>query len=276
MKDPLLANSGESVIDLVSYGVRLRFIAETSALLEEAVEQTCAVIPGILPVSLAGTPTAVFELFRQPDGTTRAVSDGEEIVTQIIRENFYHVFTTFVRLAIAENSPELLFMHAGAVGWHDKGIILPGDSFVGKSTLVTELVKLGATYYSDDYAVFDRKGQLHTFPRAISMRADDGKFTRFRLKPEDLGGRTGVVPINVACVWMTRYELSASWEPKNLTRGQGVLEMLPYTFGFADRPQFSLPILNSVVSHAMIISSKRGPAEIFAKTFLEFVDKHIH
>ena len=36
-----------------------------------------------------------------------------------------------------------------------RAIVIPGRTFSGKSTLVAELVRAGATYYSDEYAVED-------------------------------------------------------------------------------------------------------------------------
>jgi uridine kinase len=38
------------------------------------------------------------------------------------------------------------------------GIAIPGRSFSGKTSLVTALVRAGAVYYSDEFAVIDRDG----------------------------------------------------------------------------------------------------------------------
>jgi len=57
------------------------------------------------------------------------------------------------RLALL--TPKYVFVHAGVVAWRGRAIVLPGYSRAGKSTLVAELLKLGATYYSDEYAVLD-------------------------------------------------------------------------------------------------------------------------
>lgn len=69
---------------------------------------------------------------------------------------------------IAEHSATHLFVHAGVVGWRGKTILLPGRSCTGKSTLVRALLRHGATYFSDEFAVIDSRGLIHPFPRSIS------------------------------------------------------------------------------------------------------------
>ena len=38
----------------------------------------------------------------------------------------------------------------------------------------TELVRAGATYYSDEYAVFDSRGRVHPFAQQLAQRLGDG------------------------------------------------------------------------------------------------------
>jgi hypothetical protein len=53
----------------------------------------------------------------------------------------------------AEATPDMTFLHAGVVGWQGRAFVLPGRSLSGKTTLVREMLRLGATYYSDEFAV---------------------------------------------------------------------------------------------------------------------------
>jgi len=80
------------------------------------------------------------------------------------------------------------------VAWEGKGIVIPGRSFSGKSTLVAELLRAGATYYSDEYAVFDKHGRVHPFPKDLEMRTN-GDWKQTRHAAESFGGRTGAKPI---------------------------------------------------------------------------------
>ena len=67
---------------------------------------------------------------------------------------------------MAAETRERVFVHAGVVGWKGHAIVIPGRSRSGKTTLVAELVKAGAEYYSDEFAVLDAEGRVHPFPEA--------------------------------------------------------------------------------------------------------------
>ena len=111
------------------------------------------------------------------------------------------------------------------VGWKGKAIVIPGRSYSGKSTLVAALVRAGATYYSDEYAVFDRKGLVHPFAKPLEIRAE-GEFKQSRVPVGELGGKSGTRPLPVGLVLMTGYKQGAKWRPRKLSPGKGVLEML--------------------------------------------------
>src|SRR3954469_9856881 len=62
-------------------------------------------------------------------------------------------FASDLHLHVAEMARRRVFVHAGVVALEGRAVMLPGRSHAGKTTLVAELVKAGATYYSDEYAV---------------------------------------------------------------------------------------------------------------------------
>ncbi len=101
-----------------------------------------------------------------------------------------------LRIYVAERERRRVFVHAGVVGWQGRAIVIPGASHSGKSSLVAALVRAGATYYSDDYAVFDARGRVHPFPTALSIREGTNGRTR-RWSPDALGGSPGVAPLPV-------------------------------------------------------------------------------
>src|SRR5277367_3536052 len=53
--------------------------------------------------------------------------------------------------AVVQRLTTLRAVHAGAVLWRGRALLLPGGTHAGKSSLVTELLRRGATYYSDEY-----------------------------------------------------------------------------------------------------------------------------
>ena len=80
-------------------------------------------------------------------------------------------------------------MHAGVVGWKGWALVLPGKSGAGKTTLVAELIRAGATYYSDEYAVLDERGRVHPYARPLAVRVDGWR--QRRRTPEWFGARRG-------------------------------------------------------------------------------------
>jgi hypothetical protein len=150
-----------------------------------------------------------------------------------------------------------LFVHAGVVGWQGKAIVIPGRSHSGKTTLVSALIKAGATYYSDEMAVFDPEGRVHPYPIPLSVREAAG---RCRYTPEQLGSTAGREPLPVGLVVATRYEAGARWRPRELSPSRAMLALLDNTVAARKDPRVSLPILRRVVSQAPTLRTKRGEA----------------
>lgn len=201
--------------------------------------------------------------------------DDEGIASSRGKKKFFKFFDGIIRITVGENAKDRVFIHAGAVGWKGKGIILPAESFKGKSTLVAELVRQGAEYYSDDFAIFDKDGLLHPFPRIISMRTTDGVYP-YEITVESLGGKAATKPLPVGLVLFTQYESSKKWKPVKITAGKGVLEMIPFVLPMRKTPEFSMRVLKSIAGRAIMIGSRRGAAKEFAKALLDFVDKNVN
>src|SRR5437867_5211182 len=83
-----------------------------------------------------------------------------------------------IQLYVAAGARRRLFVHAGVIGWRGRAIVIPGRSGSGKTSLVAALVRAGATYYSDEFAVFDEQGRVYPYARPLSIREDDGLSTR--------------------------------------------------------------------------------------------------
>jgi hypothetical protein len=166
-----------------------------------------------------------------------------------------------LQLYVAEMAPRRVFIHAGAVGWRGKAIVIPGRSFSGKSTLTAELVKAGATYYSDEYAVLDEQGLVHHYARPLGIREDGDQEKAKRYSVETLGGRPGAKPLPVGLVVVSRYKPGARWRPRTLSAGEGALALLANTVSARREPENALAALNQVVSRATVLKSDRGEAK---------------
>lgn len=166
---------------------------------------------------------------------------------------------------VAEMAPGHVFLHAGVVGVDGDALLVPGSSWSGKTTLVVELVRAGATYYSDEYAVLDAAGRVHPYPRRLAIR-EPGR--RRRLSAESLGGVTGKRPLQVRLVLLCRYRAGGHWTPECLTPGRAVLALVEHTVSIRRQPDVALAALRQVVSGARIFAGERGDAATLARQLI--------
>ena len=93
---------------------------------------------------------------------------------------------------------------------------------------MAELLRAGATYYSDEFAVFDARGRVHPYPKPLSIREKNGN--RARSVPAD--------------------------------------ELLANTVPVRRRPEASLATLQQIVSDSLILKGVRGEASEMADSLL--------
>jgi len=163
-----------------------------------------------------------------------------------------------------------VFIHAAAVAWHGKAIIVPGRTMSGKTSLAAEMVRAGATYYSDEYAVLDRHGRVHPYPSPLAIRTE-GSNKQERRPVDQIGGEAGKRPLTVGLVVVTRYRAGASWRPVNLSPGPAALELLANTIPARRRPEVVIPTLQRVVVDATCLKGVRGEARKTARCILELM-----
>ena len=173
-----------------------------------------------------------------------------------------------MRLFIAANARDWLFVHAGVVVRGGRALVIPGDSFSGKTTLVRALVNAGATYYSDEYAVLDDDGGVHPYPRRLSIRTGDGGEMRERQAPDN-SAAAGDDSAALGMVVVTRYREGAEWQPKRLSPGQGLVALLANTVPAQERPEESLRTLRRAMQRASVLQGDRGDAGPVAAALLD-------
>jgi hypothetical protein len=182
----------------------------------------------------------------------------------------FSVLESEIRQSVAAAARGRTFVHAGVVGWRGHAILVPGRSRSGKTTLVAELVRAGAAYYSDEFAVLDRRGRVHPFAKSLSIREGGCAVHEVvrRRHAEELGGSCGEQPLPVGLVVLASYRAGADWRPETLTRGQAVLEMLAHTVPARLRPEASLEALERAVARAVVVRGERGEARSVAVRLL--------
>jgi hypothetical protein len=202
------------------------------------------------------------------DGLEYVLKRDGAVLTVAELEVALGVFDAQLRGYIALNSPDYIFVHAGVVGNRGRAIVIPGRSFSGKTTLVSELVRAGATYYSDEYAVLDEEGLVHPYAKPLSMRLEEGSRLQTDHYVADLGGSAGVGPLPVGLIISAQYRFGARWQPQRLTSGDAVLELLANTVPAQERPQQSLAAISRAVDGATALQGDRGEAAEIADQLL--------
>jgi hypothetical protein len=172
-----------------------------------------------------------------------------------------------MKASVTENAPDHLFVHAGVVGWHDRAIVIPGQSESGKTTLVEQLVGQGAVYYSDDYAVLDREGMVHPFAQALRRRVR-GRSDRDLRTPEELGGAAGHLPLPIGLVVACPYVRGASWAPRQISLAEGLAVLLDNTRAAYRDPERVLGVLQRATGGSGFLAGPRGEAVIAAREIL--------
>jgi len=167
---------------------------------------------------------------------------------------------------IANGAQARLFVHAGVVEWRGRAILIPGRSRSGKTTLVAALVRAGARYYSDEFAVLDGHGRVHPWARPLRMRRP-GLLPHSR-PVEDLGGRAGQRPLRVGLIVVTAFHAGARWRPRDLSPGQMLLALIENTLMARAHPDRTLKILTRVVRGARALKGRRDQAEALVPVLL--------
>jgi len=173
----------------------------------------------------------------------------------------------------AEATSDMTFLHAGVVGWQGSAIVFPGRSLSGKTTLVREMLRLGATYYSDEFAVVDSSGLVHPFARPLGIR-EDSSYAQTKYSAEELGATSGVKPLPMGMAVICKYEAGARWQPAPLSQGQGALELLANSVAVRSQPDQTLRRLQKLVRHTVFIQGTRGEAHKAAASILNLSCAH--
>src|SRR4051794_14182500 len=202
------------------------------------------------------------------DGVSyRVDAPGESLAGSSDLDVALEVLDSELRAFVAFAAPDHIFVHAGVVGLDDRAVVIPGPAFSGKTTLVVELVRAGALYYSDDLAAVDRDGLVHPYPKPLSIRVNG--LSQIDQDIAMFGGSVGTKAVPVGWIILSEYRPGASWRPYRLSAGDAVLSLLSNTAPAQDRPAQSLSALTAAVNGALALEGERGDASEVVEHLLE-------
>jgi hypothetical protein len=158
-------------------------------------------------------------------------------------------------------------IHAGAVGWDGRAVLLPAPHDSGKTTLTAALTAAGFSYFSDEAALIEPSSrELVPFPRALWLEPGSvAALDRFlanndkrsiagngmsHVSPADLG--RGVVgrPSPIAHIVFPRYERGALTALTPLSRAAAVIELGRNAFNLDRFGRRGVDLLAAVVRGA--------------------------
>jgi hypothetical protein len=208
-------------------------------------------------------PARSYHVEPHADGGFRIVIDDEDDARQFPDvTRLLDFLEGDIQIFVAEFATPHLFVHAGVVAIGGRAILIPGRSFAGKSTLTTSLVKAGATYYSDEYAVLDPNGLVLPYPRRVSLRSGPHGPTG-RL---DLAAHAPKVPFAeaaspVGLVALLKYEEDGGWDARELDHLEAIMAISEQTVAIQRRPADTFAILGAVARSATVIQGTRGDVD---------------
>ena len=266
----------DNVFCFESYGVAVLLESNSPTILAAAEETARKALLQNLRICSPAEAEHVFQLEQNTDGDCSIYQDGQRMVTGPPDWKLFRFFDSLVRILVAEFCRSFVFIHSGVVAWKGKAILIPADSFSGKTSLVAGLIRSGAVYYSDEYAVLDAEGHVHPFPRNLSLRNSTGTIVEKDIDPVALGVAVGGRPVPIGTVLFTKYEPAAgSCVPEFKSTGNAVVEMISYTIPIRRNPAFAMEVLRKSLERSVAVKCLRGDVSEFVPFFLDFVDNTV-
>lgn len=262
-----ITSSGARDIAFESFGVRLRLTADTPEVMDR--------LPAVLPPGARPCPpqTVVesFGVLTDEGGTYRLERGGSPVANRLDPQLAVMLLRNQLGSYIGFHSPHRIFVRAGVVAHDGRAIVIPAPSLAGTSTLVLELVRAGAAYYSDEFAILDEEGRVHPYPTPPSPH-EPGPRPPLDVAPT--GGGPGSEPLPIGAVVLTTYRPGAQWAPAGRSPGHGVAALLAQAPAATSRPAEAMHVISRALDGAVILEGERGEARDMVPRVLTAVSVH--
>jgi hypothetical protein len=172
---------------------------------------------------------------------------------------------------VVQHLSTLRAVHAGTVLWNGRALLIPGKTHSGKSSMVAELLRRGATYFSDEYALVDAEGRVHPYPRPLLLRNDSDE--QFPVLPGECNAEVGKAPAPVGWILLLEYQPGSAWSIQAVPQSLALLGLLQNTpHALADSPQMA-SAFQSAVAGAACYAGCRPDAVDAAEKILELIGR---
>jgi hypothetical protein len=174
-------------------------------------------------------------------------------------------------LFAAEHLVGRIAIHAALASWNGRTVLLPGPSHVGKSTLASALVDLGADVHADDLVIVDpATGMVLGWDRPLRRRRPDGGVDRLALaRPAD---GSPALPVAVDLVAVLRHAPDAVDPWRTVTAADAVPHLLANTVNARRAPELALDAALAIARRAVAIEGVRAEADAAARALADQLD----
>ncbi len=272
---PESPRSDPAVLGFSMFGVQVEVRIEDAALVDRIV--TC--LPPGHSTDTSSRIDRTYEILKTAPGWSGTMEFGARADTQYLFADRSLVcqssnvdalcnrFQSDLERFLAVRARTHAIVHAGVVGWQGRAIVIPGRSSCGKTTAVEALIREGAAYFSDEYAILDPDGFVSPFPKPLLIQRTPQ--LRQACSAEELGAVTGRTLLPVRSIVVTEYQPGAAWRPRRLTPGEAVVALLSNAPAARHQPGYLLRTFKATARGAVTWSSPRGEAMEFAKQLLK-------
>jgi hypothetical protein len=172
--------------------------------------------------------------------------------------------------AVLQRLTTLRAVHAGTVLWGERALLLPGGTHAEKSSLVAELLRHGATYFSDEYALIDSDGLVHPYPWPLLVR--NGRPEQVPILPSECNASVGEAPAPVGWILSLQYLSGCTWSVAAITQSEALLTLLRNTpHILAESPEM-VRVFERAVTGATCYAGHRNEAADAVDQILRLVD----
>ncbi len=218
----------------------------------------------------ATTATIWYRNLTTPGGTVQFVRDDPlRSSEQVWTGDDVGSLIDDLHLTIALHACDQVYIHAGVVIWKDTAILIPGRSRSGKSTLVEALVRAGASYSSDEYAIVQPGGTIAPYQRPIQLRTPHGR----RLVDAATIGSVADSPAAAGLVVFTSFSPAAEFEPRVVAPAAAALRLFDNTVIAQVHPDRATAAAAQIARSARCVRTPRADAASIAPRILELAEQ---
>ena len=230
------------------------------------------ILPSLPRMDIAADDPHIVVRVTQVDGQFHVVVGDQVVASASSAIGMVSPLIKVLDDAVIERLTALRALHAGAVVWNQRALLLPGATHAGKSSLVAELLRRGATYFSDEFALIDAQGFVHPYPRPLLLR--NGRPQQSPVLAQEFNVRVGDAPAPVGWILSLEYVPGSTWNVSSLPHGEAVLTLLKNTPHYLAELPDLVEVFQRAVAGAACFSGQRDEAVPAVDHILQLVESH--